>query len=197
MRVSTRRSRPKPLCRSRRRREGRPRQHGEAEGVAARARSRRTATPGCGEKAAHQISEEVGRKISGTGGLAGGPAKRRTPDLSLKPASRRRGPFDHRSRLGRGVVNLHLKHLVLILQRHARLFGGFDRVVVRLEVTVHHQRVAFGRRLVGANDFARLLFFRFDLRLFFMPGSQIMIRFRIRISSLCLSMIFRKTGSHP
>src|SRR6266404_2665009 len=62
-----------------------------------------------------------------------------------KPALRWRGPFDHRPRLGRGVVDLHLEHLELILQGHTRLFGGFDRIVVRLEVTVHHQRVATGR----------------------------------------------------
>ena len=55
-------------------------------------------------------------------------------------------PFDHRSRLGLGVIDLHLQHLVFVLQRHARLFGGFDGIVVRLEVTVHDQRVS----LVGA-----------------------------------------------
>ena len=111
--------------------------------------------PPAAVKKSAQIKEETGRESAGTGGLAGGPAKRRTPDLILGWLSRR-GPRHHRSRLGRGVVDLHLKHLELILQRHAGLLGGFDGVVVRLEMAVHHQRVAVGRRLVGANDFARL-----------------------------------------
>src|SRR6266436_1173444 len=92
------------------------------------------------------------------------PIRKRSRPERQKPGSRRR-PFNRRSGLGRGVIDLHLKHLELMLQGHARLFGGFNRVVVRLEVTVHHQRVAGGRRFVGAHDFARRLFC-FDLRLF-------------------------------
>jgi hypothetical protein len=81
------------------------------------------------------------------------------------PALRPRGPIDQRSHLGRRIVNLHLQHLILILQGHAGLFGGFDRIVVRLEMTVDYQRVTLGRGFIGANDFTRLLFFDFDLRL--------------------------------
>ena len=34
--------------------------------------------------------------------------------------------MDHRARLGLGVIDLHLQHLVFVLQRRARLFGGFS-----------------------------------------------------------------------
>ena len=105
--------------------------------------------------------------------MAGRPAERRTANLRprliedqcvLSNIAKRvlaiehdRGyaghrPMDHRSRLGLGVVDLHLKHRKLMLQSHARFFGRFDRFVMRLEVTVDHQRVTGGRRLVGAND---------------------------------------------
>ena len=44
------------------------------------------------------------------------------------------------------------------------LFRGFDRGVMRLEMTVHDQRIAIGRRLVGAHDLAGLRLFDFQLR---------------------------------
>ena len=61
-----------------------------------------------------------------------------------------------------------LEQLDLVLEKLARVqvTAPFDGVVVRLGVSVHPQRITLGRRLVGANDFARLLFFGFDLRLF-------------------------------
>src|SRR4029077_16362468 len=70
------------------------------------------------------------------------------------------------------------------LQRHAGLFGGLDRVVVRFEMTVHDQRIARCRRFVGANDSAWRRFFRFDLWLLHM-WLHIMIRInRIMLSSV-------------
>jgi hypothetical protein len=75
---------------------------------------------------------------------------------------RRARPIDQRSRLVLGVVDLHLKHLESILQSHAGLFGRLDRLVMRFEMTVHDQRVTAGRRLVGADNFARLRFVRRD-----------------------------------
>jgi hypothetical protein len=123
-----------------------------------------------GQEAARQIAKQSGEKAPAlaTGWRA---SKAEGAGLGLKPArairsstaswSRRRKPAPEAS----GIV----------LQRHARLFGGFDRVVMRLEVTVHDQRVAIGRRLVGANDFARLLFFRLDLRLLHASGSCVAI----------------------
>ena len=74
---------------------------------------------------------------------------------------RRARPFDHRSRLGLGVVDLHLQHLELVLQRHAGLFGGFDGSWCDLNDRPPPASIR-GRRLVGANDFARLLFFGLD-----------------------------------
>jgi hypothetical protein len=53
-----------------------------------------------------------------------------------------------------------------MLQRQPGFFRGFDGIVMRLEVTVHHQRIAFGRGLVGADDSLALLrFVEFELRL--------------------------------
>ena len=78
----------------------------------------------------------------------------------IRKRLRRPRPIDHRTRLILGIVDLNLKHLKLVLQGHARLFGGLDRVVMRFEMAVHHQRISGGRCLVGANDFARLRFVR-------------------------------------
>jgi hypothetical protein len=51
-------------------------------------------------------------------------------------------------------------------------------------MTVHNQRVSGRRRLVGANNFSRLLFFGFDLWLLHI-GSQIMLQLnRNAISSV-------------
>src|SRR3954453_1700385 len=69
--------------RSGRRRKGRSRQHGKIEGVAACARSYRA---GARRRAGQEdsVEEEGDRKRSGAVGVAGRPAKRRTPYLTLR-----------------------------------------------------------------------------------------------------------------
>src|SRR5665213_2657220 len=181
--------------RSRCHHQGHARQYGAAEGIAAGTRGRGTAASCSGAQEGAREGKDGGREGPGAGRLAGRAAKRRTPDLesfdalslltrfldanrtpatnqvrwhaSLETLStlRRRGPIDHRTRLGRGVIHLYLKHLELVLQRHAGLLGRFDGGMVRLEMAIHHQRVAVGRRLVGANDHAWRLLFQFEFRL--------------------------------
>ena len=55
---------------------------------------------------------------------------------------------------GGGVVNLDLQHRIALLQCLRDLLDGLARVVMRLEMAVHNQRIAFGRRFVGADDLA-------------------------------------------
>src|SRR3954451_6950162 len=69
--------------RSGRRRKGRSRQHGKIEGVAACARRGRGGARRAGQE--DSVEEEEGdRKRSGAVGVAGRPAKRRTPYLTLR-----------------------------------------------------------------------------------------------------------------
>jgi len=113
------------------------------------------ARPASAQKSACQGEEKSGEKGAALSDWLAGQQKRwapglKTPCLSIsgqkldfsrlwKPrtvpgpdlALRRRGPFDQRSRLGRGVVNLHLQQSGIgFFNAMPVLSGGLDRVVV-------------------------------------------------------------------